>query len=248
MSTKKHGIIIYGASSAIAVALIKLYKDSSLDHIFLITRDVDKLKLTLSCDEDEKLIYLETNYTIESLQNIQQNILSKDVIVDSVYIFNGMLHSQTINPEKSITTLNSLTMQKVFEVNVYTPSNILSTLIPLVKDSKNCYIITLSARVGSIEDNRLGGWHSYRASKSALNMIIKTASIEFSQKCKNTTFIAFQPGTTDSPLSKPFQRNIKPESIFEPIYVAEKLLNIRDHISPQSPALFIDHQYKKIPW
>ena len=109
-------------------------------------------------------------------------------------------------------------------------------------------IIVFSARVGSISENRLGGWYSYRASKAALNMMIKTDAIELARRNKNIKLIAFHPGTTDTPLSKPFQNNVPANKLFTCEFVAKQLLSIVDECELDQSASFLDWQGESINW
>ena len=105
-----------------------------------------------------------------------------------------------------------------------------------------------SARVGSIEDNRLGGWYSYRASKAALNMMLKSTAIEFARRSKNIKLIAFHPGTTDTTLSEPFQKNVPVGKLFQPSFVAQQLLSILEDVSVDGRASFLDWKGNDIDW
>ena len=111
--------------------------------------------------------------------------------------------------------MDLVTLQKVFQVNVFGPTLLVKKLLPLIKKSKGVKIVFLSARVGSISDNSLGGWHSYRSSKSALNMMISNLSIELQRIDKAHVVIGVHPGTVQSQLSEPFLKNVK-HNIFSP--------------------------------
>ena len=163
-------------------------------------------------------------------------------------ICNGLLHNDHLWPEKRIEDIGLDALQEVFSVNSFIPILWLKALLPLVKGDTNCIITTISARVGSINDNRSGGWYSYRASKAALNMLLKTASIEFARRAKNVKLIAFQPGTTDTPLSKPFQTAVKAEKLFTPAFVAQRLAEIMSRQKADGELSFIDWENTKIDW
>ena len=136
----------------------------------------------------------------------------------------------------------------MFNVNSFIPILWLKALLPLIKSNDDCIVTVFSARVGSISDNRSGGWYSYRASKAALNMLLKTAAIEFARRAKNVKLIAFQPGTTDTALSKPFQASVKPENLFTPEFVAQRLVDIMNEQKVDGELSFIDWENKKIDW
>ena len=105
----------------------------------------------------------------------------------------------------------------------------------------------LSAKVGSISDNRLGGWYSYRASKAALNMIVKCASIEMQRRNKESIVVGLHPGTVDSALSKPFQSNIQPNSIFTPEHSVSQMINVLDNLTSLDTGKCFSYDAKKIP-
>ena len=115
----------------------------------------------------------------------------------------GVLHTSSWMPEKKLDDLNAEQLVELMKINAIGPALTIRHFAKLL-DPKNSIMVTLSAKVGSIEDNRLGGWYSYRASKAALNMMIKTASIEWARTKPNTALIAMHPGTVNSRLSKPF--------------------------------------------
>ena len=121
-------------------------------------------------------------------------------------------------------------------------------LTPLLTGNSACKVVVFSARVGSISDNRLGGWYTYRASKAALNMMLKTAAIELARRAKNIKIIAFHPGTTDTPLSKPFQNNVPADKLFTSEFVAKQLLTIVDNTDIDGKASYLDWQGKAINW
>ncbi|QDE30119.1 SDR family NAD(P)-dependent oxidoreductase [Shewanella polaris] len=188
--------------------------------------------------------------------------------ITKIIICNGILHSKTTNettdnentgtthlmPEKRIEDINSDALQQLFYANSIVPMLWLSALTELLLqqphkiDNPKCVISILSARVGSISDNRLGGWYGYRASKAALNMLIKTTAVEYARRLKRVKLIAFHPGTTDTPLSKPFQANVPAGKLFTPEFVASQLYNIMVNIEPNGEASYLDWQGKEISW
>jgi NAD(P)-dependent dehydrogenase (short-subunit alcohol dehydrogenase family) len=160
----------------------------------------------------------------------------------------GMLHDDKQGPEKSLASVDP----DFFSQNMAT--NTLPTLLlakhftPLVAKSANPKLVTLSARVGSISDNQLGGWYSYRASKAALNMLIKTIAIEWQRSIKHGCVLALHPGTTNTPLSKPFQKNVPESKLFTPDYVAQQLLSIVVDSTPHQSGSFYSYSGEEIPW
>ena len=116
-------------------------------------------------------------------------------------------------------------------VNTIGPTLVGKYFIPFLRKDARSVFAFLSARVGSISDNKLGGWYSYRASKTALNQIIKNFSIEVKRSNINAIFVGLQPGTVKSYLSKPFEKNVKADRLFTPDYSAEKLLDVISNLT-----------------
>jgi NAD(P)-dependent dehydrogenase (short-subunit alcohol dehydrogenase family) len=154
------------------------------------------------------------------------NIASNTGPLDLVIVANGMLHSKEITPEKSIKELARDKFQQLFEVNTIVPSLIAKHFLPHLNRDYPSIFAALSARVGSISDNELGGWYAYRASKAALNMIIKNAAIEIGRRNKNAIIVGLHPGTVDTDLSRPFHKNVPVEQLLTPHQSAEKLLEV----------------------
>ena len=138
----------------------------------------------------------------------------------------GVLHTPEHMPEKSLNDLSAEYCQTLFSANTILPALIGKHFIPHLSNDKPSCFATLTARVGSITDNRKGGWYAYRASKAALNMLIKTFAIEAQRTNPQSMIVGLHPGTVDSLLSKPFHTFIDPEKIFDPSDAATKLLSV----------------------
>ena len=151
---------------------------------------------------------------------------SQNQALDLVIVSTGILHEGAMMPEKSIKELSVEKFQRLFEVNTIVPAMIAKHFIPKLNKKKRSIFTALSARVGSISDNQLGGWYSYRASKSALNMILKNAAIETNRSNKKAIIVGLHPGTVESNLSDPFKKNVPEGKLFTPDYSAQKLLAV----------------------
>jgi NAD(P)-dependent dehydrogenase (short-subunit alcohol dehydrogenase family) len=119
---------------------------------------------------------------------------------------------------------------------------------PLLRHRERAVFASLSARVGSITDNRLGGWYAYRGAKAAQNMFTRNLSLEFRRRLKNVIVVALHPGTTDTGLSRPFQDNVSPEKLFPVDYAVACLLNIMDGLEPEQSGGFYAYDGSEIPW
>lgn len=172
------------------------------------------------------------DYSKEESMAEAANIASKTGPLDFVIVTNGMLHNQEITPEKSLKEVSREKFQQLFEANTIVPALISKHFLPHLNRDKPSIFAALSARVGSISDNELGGWYAYRASKSALNMIIKNAAIETGRRNKNAIIVGLHPGTVDTDLSRPFHKNVPAEQLLTPHKSVEKLLDVLKSLSP----------------
>ena len=156
----------------------------------------------------------------------------------------GLLHSSTAQPEKRLADLALGTMEEVFRVNTFGPALVLRHFGPLLARERSLMAL-LSARVGSIGDNRLGGWYSYRASKAALNMLVKTASIELRRTHPGAVLAALHPGTVKSALSRPFRGDAIGR---EPAQAADEMLNALDTLTAEDSGCFLAWDGQRLPW
>ena len=222
----KKTVAIIGSSGAIGNAVAEiLLDDDGVEAIYRFSRNdsnenSDRVKNLYIDIEDE-----------ESIKDCIKN-LSKDIKFDLVFVATGILHNDNdIFPEKSIRDISQSKLEKVLLVNTIGPALVGKYFIPYLRKNSKSIFAFLSARVGSISDNKLGGWYSYRASKTALNQIIKNFSIEVRRSNPNAIFIGLQPGTVKSFLSKPFEKNVRPGNLFTPEYSATKMLEVIDNLS-----------------
>ena len=149
-----------------------------------------------------------------------------------VIVATGILHTPEIKPEKSIKDINPENLQKVYYINTILPLLIAKYFMPKLSKKDRAIFTAISARVGSISDNRLGGWYAYRASKAALNMVMKNLAVEFNRFNKNIIVAGLHPGTVASNLSAPFQANVT--ELFTPEYSAGKMLEVINQLSSSS--------------
>jgi NAD(P)-dependent dehydrogenase (short-subunit alcohol dehydrogenase family) len=227
-------IAIIGSSGAIGNAFVEHYlKDNSIQNIFTFSRNAaDHLSNKVSS-------YKMDVESQESIQKAAEQI--KDHIIDRVIIASGILHTESFGPEKSIKDLNYETFAKVYSINTIGPALIGRYFIPLLNKNEKSVIAFLSARVGSISDNKLGGWYSYRSSKTALNQIVKNFSIELKRTNKNAIALALQPGTVQSNFSEPFKKNVTKEKLFSPEYSVELLSKVIENSSEEDSGNLISY-------
>ena len=181
----------------------------------------------------------------ESYMKKLSTSISNEGKVDLLINATGFLSNQKSMPEKKIEDINYAYLKKSFSTNTIGNAFIIKFFAPLMQHKTTSYFISLSARVSSISDNGLGGWYSYRASKAALNQLIKTASIEFKRKKSNLIFLSLHPGTVETKLSKPFLRGQKR---FSPDEAAKNILNIYKTFDINNSGSLVDYNGKTIPF
>jgi NAD(P)-dependent dehydrogenase (short-subunit alcohol dehydrogenase family) len=165
-----------------------------------------------------------------------------------VIVATGVLHDgDTLQPEKSWLMLNADRLSKVFAINTIGPALVAKHFLPLLDRHHRCIFAALSARVGSISDNRLGGWYGYRASKAGLNMIIKTLSIELQRRNKFAICLGLHPGTVDSGLSAPFQANVAQPKLFSATRAASELLSVIDQANAEQSGRVLAWDGQEVP-
>jgi NAD(P)-dependent dehydrogenase (short-subunit alcohol dehydrogenase family) len=159
---------------------------------------------------------------------------------DLVIVATGLLHAEGLAPERDLKHLDVAAFAKAFAINAIGPALVAQAFLPLLPKGRKTLFAALSARVGSISDNRLGGWHAYRASKAALNQILRTIAIEQARKNPTSIVLGLHPGTVDTGLSKPFQRGVK--TLFTPAESAAHLLGVIDGATPAMSGRLLDWQ------
>ncbi|MDG2252538.1 MAG: SDR family NAD(P)-dependent oxidoreductase [Methylophilaceae bacterium] len=234
----KKNILIAGSTGSIGEEFTRFYSDDpDVDKIITISRKIDDTT-------QKKIQSIEIDYNKEqSFKNLER--ISELESIDTIIIATGILHTAQIKPEKSIDSINFETFKSVFQVNVFGPLLLVKKLMPLIKRSQGVKIVFLTARVGSISDNELGGWYSYRSSKSALNMMISNLSIELQRVNKNHLVIGIHPGTVKSNLSEPFLRNVK-HNIFSPRESVDLMAKVISKISHKDSGKCFDFLGKVI--
>ena len=167
--------------------------------------------------------------------------------IHRLIITTGMLHDSEQGPEKSWRDLDADRLARSFAINAIAPALVIRALIPLMTRKERAEIAVLSARVGSITDNRSGGWHGYRASKAALNQLIKTLAIELARTHPELVCVALHPGTVDTGMSRPFQGGVAPEKLFAPDFSARAMLGVLSQLTPAQSGLHFAWNGTEIP-
>ncbi|MBA6354745.1 MULTISPECIES: SDR family NAD(P)-dependent oxidoreductase [unclassified Colwellia] len=242
--------LIIGANSDIGKAIATQVASLADTGLILISRQAIDEKDTVEQQNSLKTKKITVkDYQPQSIDNaIAELVAHSELPISQVFVCNGILHSDKFQPEKRLEDFDAQAFEQVISANTLTPMLWVQKLTPILTRKSPCKFIVFSARVGSINDNKLGGWYSYRASKAALNMMLKTASIEFARRAKNIKLISFHPGTTDTPLSKPFQKNVPADKLFTSEFVAKQLLTIVADTPIDHTLSYLDWQGKSINW
>lgn len=165
-----------------------------------------------------------------------------------ILVATGLLHDATLQPEKTYRALDPEHLLRSFRINAIGPALVGKHMLPLLPKTGKSVFAVLSARVGSIEDNRLGGWYGYRASKAALNQFVRTFAIELGRQRPEAVCVALHPGTVDTVLSHPFQPGSKIGKVFSPSYSAERLLAVTDALTTAHTGQFFAWDGQSIPF
>lgn len=168
--------------------------------------------------------------------------------LDVVLVATGLLHDDALQPEKTFRTLNPIAFDRAFRINAVGPALIAKYALPHLPRDRKAVFAALSARVGSIADNRLGGWHAYRASKAALNMLIRNFAIELTMRYRQAVCVALHPGTVTTDLSAPFRGNVPSEKLFTPDRSATALLKVIDDLTTSDSGKLFAWDGQEIPF
>ena len=163
-----------------------------------------------------------------------------------VIVASGLLHDGAAGPEKTYRDLDPAWLARVLAVNATGPALVAKHLLPLMPKQGRSVFAVLSARVGSITDNRLGGWYGYRMAKAGVNQLVRTLAIEEKRRNDRSIVVGLHPGTVDTALSKPFQANVRPATLFTPDRAASQLLDVIDGLRPADSGRLFDYEGKEI--
>jgi NAD(P)-dependent dehydrogenase (short-subunit alcohol dehydrogenase family) len=258
-------VVIAGAGGAIGGAVLKqLLAQPNVKRVYLLHR-TPQLAATLAMPSSEPLVGTERVTTLrcditqnDELQALTHRLRDDQVSINLLFNATGLLHGDNdsgdnnasggIRPEKALSQLTQNALQASFAINAFAPILLLQAVLPAMNKTIPAWVVNLSARVGSIEDNRLGGWYSYRSAKAAQNQLLKTASIELKRSHPQLTCLQLHPGTVDSALSKPFQSGVTQGKLFTAAQSAAYLLDVIARKTPADTGTFWDWNDTAIPW
>ncbi len=240
-------VLIIGAGSGIGRGLVEHYLQQG-ERVQAISRSARPTQLSPAT-----LNWLQLDTSGETEENLELAITS--VVAEAItakpstiFICHGWLHDQQHGPEKTLRQLTAAQMQQSFAINVLQPGLYLKALFSYLTKQPQVKVLVLSAKVGSITDNQLGGWYSYRLSKAAVNMLVKTSSIELQRYNKTAALVSLHPGTTDTALSAPFQANVPPGQLQTSSATAKRLALLAANLSPEQSGKLLNWDGTVLPF
>ena len=251
--TAQH-FLVQGASRGIGLAMVaRLLARADIAHIYACSRAPQNSSplQTLATAHPDRLTLLPLDITLEAdIVRAAATVGERHEQLHGLINCAGVLHDDALSlqPEKRLEQIHANALDASFRVNAFGPMLLARHFFPLLKHDQPARFATLSARVGSISDNAMGGWYSYRASKAAQNQFTRTFAIEARRRAKQLIILALHPGTTDTALSQPFQKNVPEKKLFTADFVAETLLNIVFNATTEDSGRFIAWDGQDIPW
>ncbi len=236
--------LVVGATGGIGAALVEHWSaDPGIDSVVAVGREG-----TAAIDVPANVRQLTTDHTEAGIADCLASVITPETQLSRVAIAIGTLHGPGYQPEKSLDALDATALAEVYRVNCILPMLWVAALGRALRRSPDTRIAVLSARVGSISDNRLGGWYSYRSAKAALNMGLRSAAIELARRARGIKLVAYHPGTVDTDLSKPFQRNVAADKLFTPAFTAARLAELLDEHAPDGELSYLAWDGSTVPW
>ena len=245
-------VLIVGASQGIGLGFVrKLLQDGRSAKIYATYRcQVSAAELlTLKSEYPEKICCLEVDVTDEGQISQAAACIGEEVgKLHLVINCAGILHEGSMQPEKSLKHINPEHLLRYFQVNSVSSLLLAKHLLPLFRHGEKSLLAAISAKVGSIGDNQLGGWYGYRASKAALNMFMRNVAIEYRRTSPQTIVVMLHPGTTDTRLSQPFQKNVPTGKLFSVEQTVNQLLEVIKNLDEGDSGHFFSWDGSRLPW
>lgn len=258
---QQRAALIQGASRGLGLEFTRQLLDRPDQSVVATCRDPDAASALheLASQHSGRLSIVRLDATDEaSIQEAAKRVTTEHGHLDLLVNVAGLLHIPgKLSPETALSRVDAASLQAVFGVNTFGPILVSKAFAPLLinaakangaSDERPAVIANMSARVGSIGDNNIGGWYSYRASKTALNQLTRTMAVEFQRRKQKVACILLHPGTVDTDLSAPFQKNVKPEKLFSRERAVKQLLGLIDRTTLQDNGAYWAWDGATIPW
>ncbi|MDT0633729.1 SDR family NAD(P)-dependent oxidoreductase [Spectribacter hydrogenooxidans] len=246
-------VLVQGAARGLGRALAEqLLRESRVATLIATSRDADSPGLAeLARTGGKRVLPLALDITGEAgIRQAMGRVAEQVPALDLVIVCAGLLHDRNIgmHPEKRLADITPERLAAGFAVNAFGPILLLKHAQLLLNHGRRAVFASLSARVGSIADNHLGGWYTYRAAKAAQNQFTRTAAIEMRRRNRESIVVGLHPGTTDTDLSRPFQRNVPDHKLFTPAFAATRLLEVINNLTPEDSGGLFAWDGERIPY
>lgn len=242
-------IIVAGASGGIGRALVTQLVHTAEARVIGLCRDPGA-QAAWANPLGDRLMLLPWDALDDAsvLASALTESLPADAAIHGVLFAAGILHGEGLSPEKRLEEIDAASLSRAFAVNAAAFPVLMQALLPWMKHRGLKRVMAVSAKVGSIEDNGFGGWYAYRASKAALNMLVKNLAIELPRRVKPVTCVAIHPGTTRTRLSEPFQQSLAQLTVHDPEQTAENLLRVFNRLEVDDNGRFLSWDGSALPW
>jgi NAD(P)-dependent dehydrogenase (short-subunit alcohol dehydrogenase family) len=245
-------VLVTGASSGIGLALVQALRQApGVERVFAVARRAGacaQLHAEASGD-GARLLPIDADLAADAgIAAVAAGVRAHVAELHLVLNCAGVLHAEGMRPEKSLSGVGRAALERSFALNACAPLLLARALQPLLARGAPRVFASLSARVGSIGDNRLGGWYAYRAAKAAQNQLLRTLAIEWRRTHPQLACVLLHPGTVDTPLSRPFQARVPPERLSSPARAARGLLDLVARLRPADSGRFLALDGSDIPW
>ena len=236
-------VAVIGASGGIGRAFVELLADDAG------VRQVHAMCRVPGDWQHSKVVSHRLDLVDEESIEAAAAAATREVPLDLVIVATGILHrGERVRPEKAMREIDPESLAEVMAVNAIGPSRAAKHFLPMLRRRHKAVFAALSARVGSIGDNRLGGWTAYRMSKAALNMLVRTAAIEQARTARESVVVALHPGTVSTELSRPFTERVQESKLFTPQLAATRLLGVLDGLVPEQTGGFFAYDGSRIDY
>ena len=246
-------VLVQGASRGIGLEFVRqLLPEPSIGRVVATCRAPERATELATLAAGERRLHVVV-LDVADEESIARAAAATAGLTDRLHLVvncAGILHDgrQSVAPEKRLADVRADALVAGFAVNAFGPLLVAKHFEPLLAHRERAVFASISARVGSIGDNRLGGWYAYRGAKAAQNMFTRTLAIEWARSHRNVICVALHPGTTDTDLSRPFQANVPPGKLFSTGRTVRQLLEVIDRLAPADTGRFLAWDGSEIPW